>query len=92
MANKFKKCAKAAVWTAAYCAELVAVAYVGTKVYERWNEGETSSLRYAVESTATILGAGALGGATFPFAFDAVADAVDEFTNSDDYELEFTEE
>lgn len=92
MGNKFKKCAKAATLVAAYCAELVAVTYLGTRMAERWNEGEISTGRYAVESSALAIGTIAAGLPITFFGIEAVEDAVEEFTSSDYDELEFTEE
>ena len=91
MANKFRKCLKAGAYVAAYCAELAAVTYLSTKMSEKWDEGEISTARYAAESTALTIGALATYIPIWLFGTDAVADAVDEFTSSDD-ELEFPEE
>ena len=80
--SKIKKIGKAAAYTAAYFAELAAVTYYGIKLKEKYDEGDISAARYAVEGTVMTLGSLAVG---LPIClkgseaiFDVIEDEEDE--------------
>ena len=76
--SKIKKIGKAAAYTAAYFAELAAITYYGIKLNERREDGDISTLRYAVEGTAVTLGAMALAWPICENGIEAISDVVDD--------------